>query len=109
MTQRPASEIEGFDDGDFDLGALRPADVRVGREPKSALSVRFDAADIERLRRRADAEGVGITQLVRAWVLERLDEPEPSAAVGDLMDALERGLQAARTIKRATGTQRQAG
>jgi len=53
--------------------------------------------------------GVGITQLVRAWVLERLDEPEPSAAVGDLMEALERSLRAARTIKRASGTQKQAG
>jgi len=52
---------------------------------------------------------VGITQLVRAWVLERLDEPEPSAAVGDLMEALERSLRAARTIKRASGTQKQAG
>lgn len=109
MTQRPAADIEDFDDDDFDLGTLRPADVRVGREPKSALSVRFDAADIERLRERAAADGVGITQLVRAWVLERLDEPEPSAAVGDLMQALERSMQAARTIKRASGTKKQAG
>jgi hypothetical protein len=109
MTQRPATDIDAFDEDDFDLAALRPADVRLGREPKSALSVRFDATDIERLRERAATAGVGITQLVRGWVLERLDEPEPSAAVGDLMEALERSLRAARTIKRGSGTQKQAG
>ena len=109
MTQRPGADIDAFDEDDFDLATLRPADVRVGREPKSALSVRFDAADIERLRERAATAGVGVTQLVRGWVLERLDEPEPSAAVGDLMEALERSLRAARTIKRASGTQKQAG
>jgi hypothetical protein len=74
------------------------------------LSVRFDAADLERLRERAAASGVGITQLVRTWVLERLDEPEPSAAVSDLMESLERSLRAARTIKRASSeTRKQAG
>jgi hypothetical protein len=107
--QQPAADIDAFDEDEFDLSTLRPADVRVGREPKSALSVRFDAADIERLRERSATAGVGITQLVRTWVLERLDEPEPSAAVGDLMEALERSLRAARTIKRASGTQKQAG
>ena len=76
---------------------------------KQKLLLIDDAADIERLRQRAAAAGVGITQLVRTWVLERLDEPEPSDAVGDLMEALERSLRAARTIKRAPGTQKQAG
>jgi hypothetical protein len=110
MTRDPAGDIDSFDDGDFNLAALRPADVRVAREPKSALSVRLDAADVERLRERAADAGIGITQLVRTWVLERLDEPEPSAAVSDLMEALERGLKAARTIKRASpGSQKQAG
>jgi hypothetical protein len=109
MTQRPATDIDAFDEDEFDLSSLPPANVRVGREPKSALSVRLDADDIERLRERAATAGVGITQLVRTWVLERLDEPEPSAAVGDLMDALERSMRAARTIKRASGTQKQAG
>lgn len=110
MTRDRAGDIDSFDEGDFDLATLRPADVRVGREPKSALSVRFDAADVGRLRERAADAGMGITQLVRTWVLERLDEPEPSAAVTDLMEALERSLKAARTIKRASpGSQQQAG
>ena len=104
MIPRPAADIDAFDEGEFDLATMCPADVRVGREPKSALS-----ADIERLRQRAAAAGVGITQLVRTWVLERLDEPEPSAAVGDLMESLERSLRAARSIQRGSGTDKQAG
>jgi hypothetical protein len=39
----------------------------------SAFALRFDPAAVERLRERAAAEGVGVTQLVRAWVLERLE------------------------------------
>ncbi len=39
----------------------------------SAFAVRFDPADVDRLRARAGAEGVGVTQLVRAWVLDRLE------------------------------------
>ncbi len=42
---------------------------------------------------------VGVTQLVRRWVVERLDEPEPGGAVEDLMDSLEKSLRAARAIK----------
>ena len=109
MSERRAADIDAFDEGEFDLPTLRRADVRVGREPKTALSVRFDATDIERLRERAAATGMGVTQLVRAWVLERLEEPEPSAAVGDLMESLERSLRAARSIQRASGAEKQAG
>jgi hypothetical protein len=109
MTARHGADIDAFDEGEFDLGTLRRADVRVAREPKSALSVRFDADDIERLRERAGAAGVGVTQLVRTWVLERLDEPEPGAAVGDLMESLERSMRAARSIQRASGKKKRAG
>ena len=109
MTPRQDPDVEAFDEGEFDLAALRRAEVRVAREPKSALSVRFDADDIERLRERAGASGMGITQLVRTWVLERLDEPEPSAAVGDLMESLEKSMRAARSIQRASGKEKRAG
>ncbi len=109
MTPRQDPDVDAFEEGEFDLTALRQAEVRVAREPKSALSVRFDADDIERLRQRAGAAGIGVTQLARMWVLERLDEPEPSAAVGDLMESLERSMRAARSIQRASGKERQAG
>ena len=100
------TDREAFDRGDLDSLGLVPSDVRIVRDggPKSALSVRIDGADIERLRRRAEAEGVGLTQLVRQWILERLDEPPAENAVVDLMEALEASLKAARRIKRRTST-----
>jgi len=94
-------EAKAFDEADFDLSAMRRADTRVAREPKSSLAVRFDVADLDRLRQRAEAEGVGITQLVRSWVLERLDEPADASPVPDLLVALEAALVAARAIKRS--------
>jgi hypothetical protein len=107
MTNDHDRDRDAFDRGDLDILDLKPADVKIVRDggPKSALSVRLDATDIERLRLRAETEGVGITQLVRAWILERLDEPEPSAAVVDLMRALEDSLRAARAIRRTSPTQ----
>jgi hypothetical protein len=94
-------EAAAFDEADHDLSKLRRVEVRRG-EPKSSLAVRFDPADLERLRQRAEAEGVGVTQLVRRWVIEHLDEPEAATAVDDLMQGLEKSLQAARAIKRST-------
>lgn len=79
--------------------------VRRGN-PKSSLAVRFDSADLEQLRVRAEVEGLGVTQLVRRWVMERLNEPSPVGAVEDLMEGLEKSLKAARALKRSTGTRK---
>jgi|SRR5713101_1496348 len=104
MTTRKSTpvddDVEAFEKGDFDLTKMRPAEVRVAKQPKNALAVRFDPSDLERLRQRAEAEGVGITQLVRTWVLERLNERKLPAPVVDLMAALEASLEAARVIQR---------
>ena len=89
-----------FDETDHDLSKLRRVEVPRS-EPKSSLAVRFEAADLERIRQRAEAEGVGITQLVRRWVVERLEEPETTVAAEDLMEGLEKSLRAARAIKRS--------
>jgi hypothetical protein len=81
---RPADDQErnAFDDGELDISTLRRVEVSRG-QPMSSLAVRFDAADLERLRQRAKAEGVGVTQLVRRWVRDRLDEPEQGDGVDD--------------------------
>ena len=70
------------------------------RAPKSELAICMDADDIDRLRRRAEAEGIGLTQLARSWILERLDKPEESQTVEALIEALDEGLRAARTSRR---------
>lgn len=97
---KPGDDKAAFDAGDFDVTSLRRVEVQRG-QPKSSLAVRFDAADLERLRQRADAEGVGITQLVRRWVLDRLDEPDDAGSVDDLIDALDNSVRAARALKRS--------
>jgi integrase len=106
MTKRTRSadnqERDAFDEGALDVSTLRRVEVSRG-QPMSSLAVRFDAADLERLRQRANAEGVGVTQLVRRWVRDRLDEPQQGDEVDDLMDALDRSLRAAQALKRSQG------
>lgn len=71
-----------------------------------SLAVRFDPADLEQLRVRAEAEGLGATQLVGRWVMEHLDEPSVGGAVEDLVEGLEKSLKATRALKRSTGTRK---
>ena len=46
--------------------------VRVGRNLSAPLAVRLDPADRAELARRAKAQGIGSSTLVRMWVKERL-------------------------------------
>lgn len=74
---------------EVEFGQGRRVKVRTSGEPMSSLAVRLSGADIERLRTRADAESVGVTQLVRTWILARLDDdetvpPEAEAALGTI-------------------------
>lgn len=90
---------DAFDEGRLDVSQLRRVEVSRG-QPKSSLAVRFDARDLDRLRVRAESDGVGVTQLVRQWVLERLDEPEDSGEMDSLLEALDQSLKVARALKR---------
>jgi len=101
MSERRAHDRDAaaFEAADYDLSILRRVEVRRGKA-KSSLAVRFDADDLDRLRQRAEAQGIGVTQLVRRWVLDRLDEPDEAGAVDELMDALDKTMRAARAIKR---------
>ena len=103
MTPRKPSRTDtwrdAFDEGQVDVSELQRVEVSRGR-PKSSLAVRFDSRDLDRLRVRAEGEGIGITQLVRQWVLERLDEPEDSGEMDSLLEALDQSLKVARALKR---------
>jgi hypothetical protein len=90
---------QAFDDEQIDLSELRPVEVSRGR-PKSSLAVRFDTKDLDRLRARAESDGVGVTQLVRRWVLERLDQPEDEGEMDSLLEALDQSLKVARALQR---------
>lgn len=97
-------EVDEFDRAEHLPSEMAGARVRRRNvEPKNALAVRFEVADLDRLRARAEAEGVGVTQLVRTWAVERLDEPPEAGAADDLVESLQKSLQAARVLKRSQG------
>ena len=75
----------------MEFGSGTPIDVKAGPQRMSAFAVRFDPADVNRLRARANAERVGVTQLVRAWVLDRLEADDAVPAEAD---------EALRTLRR---------
>jgi hypothetical protein len=93
-----------FDRAEHLPSEMSGAKVRRRRtEPKNALAVRFEVADLDRLRDRAEAEGVGVTQLVRNWVVERLDEPSEAGIADDLVASLQQSLHVARALRRTQG------
>jgi hypothetical protein len=75
MTDDMAARYEADADeaNALEFGNGTPIDVKTGPQRMSAFAVRFDPADVARLRAKAAAEQVGVTQLVRAWVLDRLE------------------------------------
>jgi hypothetical protein len=96
---RPAQA--GRSDG-WSFSELVPAPSEVGSSPKSAIAVPLAAADVERLKARADEERVGFTQLACRWILERLDEEselpaEAEAAIATLRSYISRGYLAEAT------------
>ena len=54
-----------------------------------SLAIRFTPEVLTELRTRAAAEGVGVTQLVRGWTLERLQSEQVTTLPPDVGDALQ--------------------
>lgn len=94
-------EATAADEREYLPENLAPVEVKVGPVPMSALAVRFDPADLERLRARAAAEGVGVTQLVRAWVLEILSDDDVELLPADIAETLEALRREVIALKRA--------
>jgi hypothetical protein len=51
-----------------------PVQPEPTRNPMVSHSIRFDRPTIDRIRAVADARGVGVTSLMRQWVIEKLEE-----------------------------------
>lgn len=69
---------------------------RPSRPLSSTFAVRFDPQTVEQLRALAEAKGVGVTQLVRTWVLQRLraeTQALPSTNGGRTQTEVERGVR----------------
>jgi len=65
-------EATAADAEEYLLSEHEPVEVSVSSTLLTAFAFRLEPDDVRRLRERARAQGVKPTQLVRAWVLERL-------------------------------------
>lgn len=83
------------DDGEILHRELRPVDVERPREPQATFALRLAPEDVAEIRRLARDRGLGPTQLVRSWVVERLHAPAASlddASIKQIVDQLRPGL-----------------
>ena len=92
MTNDYETEATAADEREYLISTTRPLAVELSPGPKSAIAIRLDAADVERLKARADLEGMGFTQLARQWILERLDGPTEIPAEAEAALAVLRHL-----------------
>jgi predicted DNA binding CopG/RHH family protein len=51
---------------------FHPVKVRFAKNLSEGITIRFDSETLSRLRREAQAKGVGPTTLARMWIMERL-------------------------------------
>ncbi len=74
------AEREWYDNADLDYSRMRRTQLRrvAGSGPRSTFAIRLEAEVIDRLREIAKGLGVGPTQLVREWIIERLSAESPS-------------------------------
>jgi hypothetical protein len=70
---------------EYPFSAGTPIEVQVNAVSTSSFTVRFDPDSTDALREQAAADGVGVVQMLRAWVLERLatDRRLPAATVDE--------------------------
>lgn len=64
---------EYYDLDEFPLSSLRAIPVKRPGTPQESFALRLPQEVVEELREMADSQGMGVTQLVRAWVIQRLE------------------------------------
>lgn len=79
-----------YDDHDaiLDGETGEDVDVDVAPDPTAVRSVRLRLSTLERLSAAAESRGVGITELIRAWLEERLDAEDKPATRNAKFDVL---------------------
>ncbi|MDA8073493.1 MAG: hypothetical protein M0Z82_18290 [Actinomycetota bacterium] len=71
-----------YDGAELPLSTLRRVAVNRPGRPQEAFALRLPPEVVEELRLQAESRGIGVTQLVREWVVERLEleRRRPSSA-----------------------------
>ncbi|HWY79740.1 MAG TPA: CopG family antitoxin [Candidatus Sulfotelmatobacter sp.] len=65
---------EHFDEA---IAAGKPANVKFAKNLSETLNIRLDPATITEVREQAQAKGLGPTQLIRMWIMEKVNERLP--------------------------------
>lgn len=74
---------EYYDTGEFPLSSLRRVSVNRPGRPQEAFALRLPPEIVEELRKLAEMRDIGVTQLVREWVIERLELECRRPAISD--------------------------
>lgn len=74
---------EHYDSGEFPLSSLRRIAVNRPGQPQEAFALRLPPTIVEELRAQAETRDMGVTQLVREWVIERLELERRRPAISD--------------------------
>jgi hypothetical protein len=101
MTNDPIKSVrDSYDRGDIDYTNLRRVHLRrtPGAGARSTFAVRLEGEVIEQLRRVAADHGIGPTQLVREWILERLDAESQTSAPAQRVALSEADLATLRPL-----------
>lgn len=71
--ETPEKVRDYYDLTELPLSTLRRVRVNRPGRPQEAFALRLPPEVVEELRERAEARGLGVTQLVREWVIDRLE------------------------------------
>ncbi len=84
QTEETVNEMrERYDSGEFPLSTLRQVAVNRPGRPQEAFALRLPPEVVEELKVLADVRGIGVTQLVREWIVERLELERRRPEVSD--------------------------
>lgn len=70
--QTPEQARDHYDVTEFPLSSLRRVPVNRPGRPQEAFALRLPPEAVEELRQRAEERALGVTQMVREWILDRL-------------------------------------
>ena len=69
---------ENFDKA---LAISKPVSAKFAKNLSKTLNIRLDSVTLNDVRKQAKAKGLGPTQLIRMWIMEKLDSKHKSLAV----------------------------
>ena len=85
MSEREREMIAAIADIEEDETDEPVVEIAPPDQPSQVYSIRMPIARVEQLRKAASTKGVAPTQLMRQWVIERLDSDRPQGTPTSLI------------------------